>query len=66
MKLKTQGGETILHRAADNPECLDTILSLYPEVERLEAVKLKTQGGETVLHRAADNPECLDTILSLY
>ncbi len=59
-----RNGETILHRAADNPECLDTILSLYPEVERLEAVKTKTQYGETILHRVAGKPECLDAILS--
>ena len=45
---------------------LKAILALYPEGQRLAAVKLANNYGDTVLHRAAHNFESLKAILALY
>jgi hypothetical protein len=56
-----------LHYAASTtPESLRTILSLYPENERLAAVQEQDRYGKSLLHYAASTPESLRTILSLY
>jgi hypothetical protein len=54
-----------LHKAASNPESLKVILELYPEKDRLEAVRVTNNDEDTVLHKAASNPESLKVILEL-
>ena len=53
-----------MHYAASTPESLRTILSLYPENERLAAVKEKDTNGQSVLHAVARNPESLKIIFN--
>jgi ankyrin repeat protein len=52
---------TILH----HPESLKTVLALYPEQDRLAAVREKDSYGNTVLHVVANNPESLKAIFEL-
>ena len=63
-------GDTALHRAARSGhyECVKAILSLYPETQRLEAVKATNRFGVDVWDYAteSDNPdECLKVIRAL-
>ena len=56
----------IAHTIYAYPNLLKAVLMLYPESERLLAVREQDMGGRTVLHCAAQNPESLKTILTLY
>ncbi len=49
--LNTTGshGETVLHWAMGSIECLKTVLSLYPESQRLEALNKQNRARWTVL-----------------
>ncbi len=53
----------LLHSVAYNPKSLEIILNLYPQADRLAAVKEKDVYGSTVLHRAAYNLDSLKIIL---
>lgn len=58
--------QTILHAAAKEAKLLNTILTIYPEEQRLGAVKEKNEFDLTVLHFAAQDPESIRMILTLY
>ncbi|VEH36229.1 ankyrin repeat domain-containing protein [Legionella sainthelensi] len=66
IRQKNQKGETLIHLAVNNSESLKTILALYPENKRLEAVMIQDNYGYTAFHEAAYTPESLKTILELY
>ncbi len=63
-------GRTVLHHAAysGNPESLKTVLLLFPESERVRAVKVTDNDERTALHFAAESGshESVRLILSLY
>ncbi|WP_193392735.1 ankyrin repeat domain-containing protein, partial [Legionella santicrucis] len=65
IKQQNRYGERALHWAADNSEILKTILELYPENQRLEAVLVKDKCDKTVLHWAYTRAEILKAILEL-
>ena len=62
---KDPSGQTILHYSADNPECLQIVLTLIPEKQRLEVLKVADENGWMALLLAARNPECLRIVLAL-
>ncbi|MFZ4077527.1 MAG: hypothetical protein ACOYKA_06035, partial [Legionellaceae bacterium] len=64
VKEKDRDGYTVLHLALMNPDSLRMILALYPESERLAAVK-KDRYGDTALQEAVSNPESLRMMLAL-
>jgi len=59
-------GQTVLHAAAKDPDLLKVMLALYPNEQRLEAVKEKNEMDSSVLHFSARNPESLRIILAIY
>ena len=70
MKTKDERGKTLLQRAAEygNHASLHSILTLYPESDRFNAVGDKDSFyGDTVLHRACSskNPESIKAIIRL-
>ncbi|MFJ1268153.1 hypothetical protein ACD661_06260 [Legionella lytica] len=65
VKTKDQSGNSVLHKAAGNPQSLKMVLDLYPPDELLTALRETNHQGETVLHLAARNEQSLQ-LLFLY
>ncbi|MDR3501557.1 MAG: hypothetical protein P4L79_03145 [Legionella sp.] len=66
VKTKDQSGNSVLHKAAENPQSLKMILELYPKDELLAALRETNHQGETVLHLAARNEHSLQLLSSYF
>ena len=67
--IQEDDGMNILHIVASSktPDLLKQVLKLYPEQDRLEALKEKNHYGNNALHIAAkSSPESLKQILEIY
>ena len=56
----------LLHYIGKRTELLPVILSLYPEVEQLDALKERDRNGHTVIFNARFHPETLRNLLLYY
>lgn len=57
---------TVLHFAARNLACFETVLAFYPEEDRLAAFHAKETNARTVLHFAALDFDVLQKVLAYY
>ncbi|CAM4486165.1 MAG: hypothetical protein LEGION0403_FIIPPAGN_00339 [Legionella sp.] len=66
VKTKDHAGNSVLHKAAGNPQSLKIVLELYPQDELLTALREINHNGETVLHLAARNEQSLQLLSSYF